>query len=63
MDGTKTCHVCGNELNSWDLRLSKTLAYKNPCCEVCIADEYDMNREDLRKRMEDFFGIRPCVGL
>lgn len=59
----ENCNVCGEQLNSWDARLSKTLAYKNPCCEKCIAEEYDMDQEQLRKRMEDFFGIRPCVGL
>lgn len=58
-----SCNCCGNDLNSWDKRLSRTLAYKHPVCESCIAKEYDMEREELRKRMEDFFGIRPCVGI
>ena len=57
------CNCCGTQLNTWDKRLSKTLAYKNPVCESCIAEEYDMQAEQLRKRMEDFYGIRPCVGL
>ena len=41
----------------------KTLAYKNPVCEDCIAKEYGMERERLRARMEDFFGLRPCQGI
>ena len=57
------CNKCGRQLNSWDARLSKTLAYKYPCCESCIAGEYDMSAERLRDRMEDYFGMRPCQGL
>ena len=37
----KECNSCGARLNSWDARISKTLAYKYPCCEKCIAKEYD----------------------
>ena len=47
------CNKCGRQLNSWDARLSKTLAYKYPCCESCIAGEYDMSVERLWNRMED----------
>lgn len=47
----------------WDARLSKTLAYKIPVCEKCIAKEYDMDVNALRDRMEDFFGMRPCQGI
>lgn len=57
------CHICGKRLNSWDARLSKTLAYKNKVCEKCIAKEYDMDVEALRERMEDFFDMRPCQGI
>ncbi len=57
------CNICNKRLNSWDGRLSKTLAYKNPVCEECIAKEYDMEVESLRERMEDYFGMRPCQGL
>lgn len=57
------CNICNQRLNSWDKRLSKTLAYKNPICEKCIAKEYDMDVEHLRSRMEDFFGMRPCQGI
>ena len=57
------CHICGECLNSWDARISKTLLYKNKTCEKCIAKEYDMDVEALRTRMEDYFDIRPCQGL
>ena len=57
------CNICGTQLNSWDARLSKTLAYKNSICEHCIAKEYDMDIDALRNKMENFFGIRPCVGI
>lgn len=59
----KECNKCGNQLNSWDARLSKTLAYKYPCCENCIAEEYGMPVKGLRSRMEDYFGLRPCLGI
>ena len=59
----KYCNVCGEQLNSWDAGLSKTLAYKIPVCEKCIAKEYDMGVNALRDRMEDFFGMRPCQGI
>lgn len=57
------CNICGCQLNSWDKRLSKTLAYKSPVCEACIAKEYDMDQDALRRRMENFFGMRPCQGI
>lgn len=57
------CHVCERQLNSWDARLSKVLAYKNPLCESCIANEYGMEANELRTRMEDYFGMRPCQGI
>lgn len=57
------CNVCGNRLNSWDAKLSKTLAYKNNVCEKCIADEYDMDIDVLRRTMEDLYGLRPCAGI
>ena len=41
------CNSCGRQLNSWDARLSKTLAYKNPVCEACIAKEYGMETEAI----------------
>lgn len=57
------CNICNTRLNSWDARLSKTLAYKIPVCEKCIAKEYDMDVNVLRDQMEGYFGIRPCVGI
>ncbi len=57
------CNSCGRQISTWDKRISKVLAYKYPCCEDCIAKEYDMEPEDLRRRMENVFGMRPCLGL
>lgn len=57
------CHSCGKELTSWDIRCSTALGYKNPVCEKCIAKEYDMTIDEVRVRLEDFFGMRPCQGL
>lgn len=59
----QSCHICGVRLNSWDARLSKALAYKNAVCESCIAKEYDKTPDELRSTMEDFFGLRPCMGI
>ncbi|MCD8074392.1 MAG: hypothetical protein LUF27_05055 [Lachnospiraceae bacterium] len=65
MSGTDgmTCNKCLCRLNSWDRRLSKTLAYRYPLCEKCIADEYGMEVDFLRARMETYFGMRPCLGI
>lgn len=57
------CHSCGEELTSWDQRCSKALAYQFPVCEKCIANEYGETTEDLRAKLEDYFGMRPCQGL
>lgn len=57
------CNKCSCQLNSWDARLSKVLAYKIPVCEKCIAEEYDMDVDELRDRMENYLGMRPCLGL
>jgi NAD-dependent SIR2 family protein deacetylase len=59
----KYCNSCGGQLNSWDARISKSLAYKNPVCEKCIAKEYDIEIDELRDKMENFFGMRPCQGI
>ena len=59
----ENCHVCGNRLNSWDSRISKALKYRHKTCESCVAKEYEMTKEELRDRMEDFFGMRPCQGI
>ena len=57
------CHACGEQINSWDVRISKALAYKNFTCEKCIAVEYGKTVGELRARMEDIFGMRPCMGI
>ena len=59
----KKCNSCGKQLNSWDARISKALAYMYPCCESCIAKEYDKSDEELRSHLESFFKVRPCVGI
>ena len=57
------CHVCGQQLNSWDARISKVLGYKHTTCEKCIAKEYGKDTEEFRGAMEEYFGMRPCLGL
>jgi hypothetical protein len=57
------CHKCGWQLNSWDKRCSKALAYKNAHCESCIAQEYDKTPEELRSELEEVFGMRQCMGI
>ena len=59
----EACNNCGQQINSWDKRISKVLAYRSPRCEACIAREYDMDIDVLRERMEHYLGIRPCLGL
>lgn len=59
----KYCPICEKQLNSWDARCSKALAYKTPICETCIAKEYDIEVSALRSKMERVFGMRPCMGL
>ena len=63
MGKAKECHLCNAKLNTWDMKLSKVLAYKIPVCEKCIANEYDMDVDVLRDRMEGYFDIRPCIGI
>ena len=57
------CNICESELTSWDLRCSKALAYKIPLCEKCIANDYDKEVAELRDTLEEYFGVRPCLGL
>ena len=59
----KNCHVCGCQLNSWDERISKALQYRNTVCEKCVAKEYGYTVEQVRETMEEWFDIRPCMGL
>lgn len=57
------CCNCGKQINSWDKRVSQALKYKNMYCESCIAEIYDMDEAELRRRMEHYFDIRPCLGV
>ena len=41
------CNSCGRQINTWDKRISKVLAYKYPCCEDCIAKEYQNAKPGL----------------
>ncbi|NYB73873.1 hypothetical protein HZF24_06935 [Sedimentibacter hydroxybenzoicus DSM 7310] len=59
----KNCNVCGKQLNTWDAKCSKALAYKNLVCEKCIAKEYGITTDELRDKLENFFGVRPCMGI
>lgn len=58
----ENCSGCGGQMNSWDKRLTKTFKVKNTC-ENCFCQIYDLDREVFRRKMEDFFGIRPCQGI
>lgn len=58
----ENCHKCGGQMNSWDMRLTKTFKVKNTC-EQCFCNIYDMDQDSFRNKMEDFFGIRPCQGI
>lgn len=57
------CNSCSSQLNTWDLRLSKALAYRYPVCEKCIAKEYDREVDEMRSYFERIFGMRPCMGI
>lgn len=59
---TKNCHLCQKMLNTWDERLYKTFR-SYPTCEECYCKIYDMDKNAFRKRMEDYFGMRPCKGI
>lgn len=59
-----SCPVCGQRLNSWDVRCSKAVGYlKYQVCEKCLCKEYDMEVSTFRFYMEDYFGMRPCMGI
>lgn len=59
----KYCEYCGDELNTWDDRVRKALAFDFDICENCIAEEYQINIDYLRKVMSDRFGAHPCEGI
>lgn len=56
------CILCGKEMNSWDVRLSKTLKCGNRC-EECLCGIYGFKQEAFRAKMEAYFDIRPCRGI
>lgn len=58
----EACTSCGGQMNSWDKRLTNTFKVRNTC-EKCFCKIYDLETESFRKRMVDFFGIRPCQGI
>lgn len=57
------CNICAGEVNSWDKRCSRALGYNNIVCECCIAKEYDVTVNELRRTMEEHFGLIPCPGI
>ena len=57
------CHSCGEELNTWDMRISHALGYQHIVCEKCVAKEYGKDVQEVRAIMEDHFGLKPCQGL
>lgn len=58
-----SCPVCDGEVNSWDKRCSRALGYKQIVCEKCIAQEYEIEVEELRDTMKEHFGLIPCPGI
>lgn len=57
------CNECGNQINSWDKRCNKALAYQKPTCENCMAKEYGTTVDEFRQITEHYFGMRPCLGI
>lgn len=57
------CNVCADEVNSWDKRCSRALGYTHIVCESCIAAEYDVTLPELRRTMQEHFGLVPCPGI
>lgn len=57
------CHVCGEELNTWDMRISHALGYEHITCEKCVAKEYGLSVLEVRKTLEEHFGLQPCQGI
>jgi len=57
------CPICGGEVNSWDKRCSRALGYQQIVCEGCIAQEYQIEVEELRDTMKEHFGLIPCPGI
>ena len=59
----ENCISCGERLNSWDAKLSKALQYHNKKCENCISKEYGVTQSELRRTMQELFGLLPCQGI
>ncbi len=59
----EACHVCGEQINSWDKRCGKALGYNRAVCEACIIKEYDVTVDTFRAMMNHHFGMIPCLGL
>lgn len=57
------CPVCSGEVNSWDKRCSRALGYRQIVCEKCISCEYDVTVPQLRRTMQEHFGLLPCPGI
>lgn len=57
------CPVCAGEVNSWDKRCSRALGYKSIVCEACISSEYDVTVAELRRTMQEHFGLLLCPGI
>lgn len=57
------CNICGKQINSWEKRCNKALAYQKPTCEECMAKEYGKTASEFRYIIENHFGMRPCMGL
>lgn len=58
----ETCHKCGEQMNTWDMRLTKTFKTYNTC-ENCFCKIYDMDRDAFRRHMEEYLDMRPCKGI
>lgn len=56
------CVDCGEQMNTWDVRLTKTFKVRDTC-ERCFCRIYDLDQDAFRERMERFFGMRPCRGI
>lgn len=64
MDKKEECSICGAvEVGPWERRCNKVLAFKNPTCEKCMAEEYGMEPDAFYAKMKSFLGERPCMGL
>lgn len=46
-----------------EISSSRALGYKQIVCEGCIAQEYQIEVEELRDTMKEHFGLIPCPGI